>query len=91
MRTIILLVMVLLPCMAYAADDCRVIEYPDHYDVVCDGDITQTPASQTGQDQTLASGQTPDSEQTDVPPEMIVRNELARLHNASWLKTRTGQ
>lgn len=27
-----------LPCIAFAAKDCRVIEYPDHYEAVCVGD-----------------------------------------------------
>lgn len=26
------------PCMAFAAKDCRIIEYPDHYEAVCVGD-----------------------------------------------------
>jgi hypothetical protein len=43
------------------------------------------------QEQALASDQAPDSETPDVPPELIVRNDLARLHGAAVLKTRAGQ
>lgn len=95
MRKIISLGMVLLPCTAFAATDCRVVEYPDHYEAVCIGDAEQKPASQiaeqeqiTGQEQTLVSARTPESEQTDVTPDKIVRNDLARLHAAAWLKSR---
>lgn len=98
MRKIISLLMVLLPCMAFAATDCRVIEYPDHSEAVCVGDAEQTPTSSQitgleqvpGEEQAVASAQTPESEQ-NIPPEMIVRNELARSHGAYWLKTQPGQ
>jgi hypothetical protein len=93
MRIIILLVMVLLPCAAFAGTNCRVVEYPDHYEAICDGDAEKTPSPYQRtvqgqlpvQEQTLAAAYTPEPEQVDVP---IVRNELARLHAASWLKTR---
>ena len=96
MKKIILPVLMLLSCATFAAADCRVIEYPDHNEAICVGDAEQTPsASQKsgqeqipGQEQNLASAQMPESEQTDVPPEKIVRNDLARLHMASGLKTR---
>jgi hypothetical protein len=99
MRKIISLVLVMLSFTTFAVADCRVIEYPDHSEAVCVGDAAQTPSSdqKTGQEQipaqeqTLAAAQIPESEQTDVPPENIVRNDLARLHMASWLKTRPGQ
>ncbi len=29
---------VLFPFLAFAAKDCRIIEYPDHYEAVCDGE-----------------------------------------------------
>ena len=96
MRKIISLVMVLLPCTAFAATNCRVIEYPDHYEAVCVGSAEQIPASSQriaqeqiiDQDRTVTSAQTPEPEQADVP---IVRNELARLHAALWLRSRPGQ
>jgi hypothetical protein len=105
MRIIILPVLVLLSCSTFAAADCRVIEYPDHAEAVCAGAAEQTPASyqrtgqeqtpasyqRTGQEQAVASADTTEQEQLDVPPEMIVRNELANLHAAAWLKTRPGQ
>lgn len=96
MRIIISLVMMLFPCTALAGTDCRVIEYPDHYEAVCIGSAEQTPASSqrttqeqtVDQDRTVTSAQAAESEQADVP---IVRNELARLHAALWLRSRPGQ
>ena len=39
--------MLLLPCQVFAGTNCRVIEYPDHYEAVCVGDPRPVPA-QTG-------------------------------------------
>ena len=100
MRNVILLVMVLLPCMAFAATACHIIEYPDHDEAVCVGDTLQPPASARIAEQeqsiasalttdALASAQTPESALPDVPPENIVRNGLASLHGASWLNSRS--
>jgi hypothetical protein len=99
MNKIILLMMVLLPCTAVAAGNCRVIEYPDHSEAICDGNSGQPPASQPtaqpqtpGQEQNVESAQIDESDQImDVPAEMIVRNELARLHMDTRLKTRPNQ
>lgn len=99
MRKIISLVMVLLPCTAFAATNCRVIEYPDHYEAVCVGDAQQTYATvqQTGQEQSggqeliLESSQTTETVRLDLPPEKIVRNDLARSYGAYWLKARQGR
>lgn len=38
MRKIIMVGMVVLPHMVFAATDCRVVEYPDHFEAVCVGD-----------------------------------------------------
>ena len=52
----------LVPCMASAATDCRVAEYPDHYEAICIGNprpveqrqpvqpehVAYTPANITG-------------------------------------------
>jgi len=35
--------MLLLPCSVFAATDCRVIEFPDHYEAVCAGDPGSVP------------------------------------------------
>ncbi len=37
-HTIILLGIVLVPYAAFAATNCRVVEYPDHYEAICTGD-----------------------------------------------------
>jgi hypothetical protein len=94
MRKIILLMLMLLPCSAFAGSNCRLIEYPDHYEAICDGSVEQTPASyqSAGQEQAVATDQAAfEAALPNVPPEKIVRNELARLHMASWLKSRHGQ
>jgi hypothetical protein len=104
MKIIISLLMVLLPCAAFATD-CRIVEYPDHTEAVCVGDTDQAAALAQkpemgqspmqgmipGQEEAVASAQTAEIEIPDVPPEMIVRNDLARLHGSSWLKSRSGQ
>jgi hypothetical protein len=92
MRKIIVLVLVLLSCSTFAAAACRVVEYPDHNEAVCDGDAEQSPASsqKTEQELGVATEQTAESDLPDVPPEQIVRNELANLHAAAWLKSLQG-
>jgi hypothetical protein len=90
MRKIILLVLLVLPCMAFASTNCKLVEYKDHYEAICDGSAERanSSAQKTGQEQSADSGQTADSDIPDVPPEKIVRNGLARTHMASWLNTR---
>ena len=44
---LILLVIAAIPCLVLASDDCRLIEYPDHYEAVCEGDATYAPPKQT--------------------------------------------
>lgn len=45
--TLITLFMVLLAYIASAGTDCRVIEYPDRYEAVCEGDAKYAPPPQT--------------------------------------------
>jgi hypothetical protein len=87
---IIILLMLLLPCISFASTNCKLVEYKDHYEAICDGSAERanSSAQKTGQGQTADSGQTPNSDIPDVPPEQIVRNGLARTHMASWLNTR---
>lgn len=44
MRTFIAIMMVVLPGMAFAADDCRIVEFPDHTEAICVGDPVKSPA-----------------------------------------------
>ena len=106
MRKIILLVLLWVPCTAFAATHCLIIEYADHWEATCIGNaeptsaLSQTPGSLPVQapevERSVASAQLSDSELPqisdselpDIQPEMIVRNELARLHGDYWLKTR---
>jgi hypothetical protein len=98
MKKLISLLMLLFPCAALAGTDCRVVEFADHYEAICSGNASQAPATPQRsaqepitvqeQEQTAASGQTPEQGQEDVP---IIRNELARQHASLWLRTRPGQ
>src|SRR5690242_17918892 len=45
MKTIAIVGIVLAPYLAFAASDCRVVEYPDHYEAVCTGDASHMPVS----------------------------------------------
>ena len=102
MRTLIFVVLVLLPCMAVASTNCHVVEYADHYEAICNGDkpASVAPAQAAGQQQAFAaqpgehvsSGQTEDSQQpTDASPEQIVRNGLARAFGESVLRSNHGR
>jgi hypothetical protein len=93
MKIIISLAMVLLPCTTFASTDCRVVEYPDHYEAICNGDSEKTPApyQRTEQEPIVASAETTEPELLDVPPEKIVRNELAMVHGAAWLKSKSSR
>jgi hypothetical protein len=99
MRKIISFVLVLLPMTAFAAADCRVVEYPDHSEAICveNGEtapaLTQAsePEQIPGQEEALASPRSSDSEVPDVPPEMIVMNGLTRSLGPAWIKSITGQ
>jgi hypothetical protein len=92
MKKIILLMLLLLPCTAFASTNCRLVEYPDHYEAICDGSADQAASSSqtAGQEQTADSAQIPVMEVPDVPPEMIVRNGLARMHMSSWVNAGHG-
>jgi len=69
MGRIVLLAMVLLPRMVFAATDCRIVEYPDHYEAVCIGSEKYGPvqaktAVQEKQAQTPVQAQEATQEQT---------------------------
>ncbi len=61
MKTIVLLGIVLMSNAAFAATDCRVVEYPDHYEAVCTGDASQTPAQTPAYSASPASSESPAS------------------------------
>jgi hypothetical protein len=83
MKTIILLGIVLVPCVAFATD-CRVVEFPDHYEAVCTGDAPQTPASSASL-ASPASPQAPGQEQAVVQEHtfeaLLAAQEQAQLAN----------
>ena len=75
-RKIVLLGMVLMPVPAFSATDCRVVEYPDHYEAVCIGNTPPTIGQQpqvpvqtesTEWIQTARQMQAPVQEQADAP------------------------
>lgn len=61
MGRIVLVAMVLLPRMVFAATDCRVVEYPDHYEAVCVGSEKYGPvqAKTAVQEKAAAQAQAP--------------------------------
>lgn len=61
MGRIVLAAIVLLPRMVFATTDCRVVEYPDHYEAVCVGDEKSGPvqAKTAVKEKTAAQTQTP--------------------------------
>lgn len=81
--------MVLLPGMVIAATDCRVIEYPDHYDAVCVGDEkpgpvrdqtaipTQAPAAVQAPASQVPAAQAPST--TQVNTQVTAQAEAARV------------
>jgi hypothetical protein len=54
MRTSILIWITLLPCIAFGATDCRTVEYPDHFEAVCDGETGYVPPQSQVQDSPAA-------------------------------------
>jgi hypothetical protein len=34
---------VIIPTVPYAATNCRLVEFPDHYEAICEGDETYVP------------------------------------------------
>jgi hypothetical protein len=95
MREIVLLVLLLLPGPALATADCRVIEYPDHYEAICDGDVALkaavTPTAvqdpSAARDQTLPSGPAAREQTNEDEETRIVRSELSKRLGTYWLKT----
>jgi len=94
MRFILLPMFLVLGCTTYAAAHCNVTEYTEHYEVVCVGDtkeglqVTQVEDARMLQDQTVYAQASSIAEVQDAPPELSVRNDLAREHMAAWLKSR---
>jgi hypothetical protein len=45
MKRLIFTGLALVPCAVFAATDCRVVEYPDHYEAVCVGTEKNNPVN----------------------------------------------
>ena len=45
MRTFICLPVILFPCLASAATDCHIVEYPERFEAVCLGEPQAEPTS----------------------------------------------
>ena len=94
MRKIIALLLVLFPGSAWADSGCQVVDYQDHYELVCTGAADQAPAppQRAGREATVAAA-TPDpnawvpEQLQDVPPEKIGLNGLSRSFAAIWART----
>jgi len=90
----VLLVVLAAPCAASQASDCRVLEYPDHYEAICIG----TPSGSAAQEKTAQMA----VQQQPLPPSAapregeagqveIVRSGLGKRHAESWLKMQKAQ
>ena len=86
------LVLLALPCAAAADSECQVVDYADHYEVVCNGNPAAPVSSRVrNQDSGGASApreSEPNLVQADPPPERVMLNGLTRSLGESWLKTR---
>jgi hypothetical protein len=93
MKTLILLVAVLSATVAYAGSDCRVLEFPDHYEAICNGSAPQGSSADLRpvQEQTVVHEQpvvTVLAAQEEVSSDgdlRIQRSELGRRHAEIWL------
>jgi hypothetical protein len=45
MKTLFALLTMLIPCLVFAASDCNVVEFDDHFEAVCTGDEKAVPAA----------------------------------------------
>jgi hypothetical protein len=94
MRKIILLGILLTPCMAFATNNCRMVEYPDHYEAICDADAPKTAALRIGhlnepppaQQQTFAELQAVQEQATAEEGIRIEMGDLNRIQGSYWLK-----
>ncbi len=92
MRMIVLAGMVLLPRLLFAATDCRVAEFPDHYEVICTGDEKAGAGqAQTAVQEKKAADQTPTAVSQKQPaapkktPAQAITAEKAREDAAKAL------
>lgn len=92
MRGTVILAIVLLPSMAAAATECRVVEYPDHYEAICTGD----PAHARGSPRPVVQAQeeAPQQALALLPQKAdtggdsaIARSSIAKRHAEIWLRT----
>ena len=67
--------MLLLPSIVFAATDCRIIEYPDHYEAVCVGDEKNRPE----QEQRAMKAQIPVPVKTEVPAKVAGPSKAAEF------------
>jgi len=88
MRTVISLIAIIVGCTTQVAADCRVTEFADHYEAVCIGDGvgSQIEGGRSLQVEPASSALNTPPEAQAAAPQQIVRNDLAKLHWATWLK-----
>jgi len=54
MKSMLCIIGIVVPCMAFAAPDCRVVEYPDHFEALCSGNPGPAAPQQPAQGQQVA-------------------------------------
>jgi hypothetical protein len=83
MRTCILIWITLLPCVAFGGTDCRTVEYPDHFEAVCNGEAGYVPPQSQVQDSPAAR-----ADYRPVSEAMATRSQRAgKLDNIRELGT----
>jgi hypothetical protein len=83
MRILIALGMLALPCMAFAATDCRVIEYQDHYEAICTGDEKTGPVvNQSTKEPAPSAMQNRTDPPNDSRPSHMTRTRVEAAINA---------
>jgi len=95
MKTFLSAAIVMMPCMAFAAVDCRIIEYEDHFEAVCVGDAQQTPTPPGATEQERISEWEQNvaavgvhQQEGDDSQVRVVRNDLAKLHAIQVTRSR---
>jgi hypothetical protein len=71
--SLLLFIAAAVPCIANAGTDCKLVEYPDHYEAVCVGDEKYVP-QETGNSKPVTVVVTNGERR---PPPAVMENEMA--------------
>ena len=82
MKKIIIVGIVLLPCLVHGATNCKVVEFPDHYDASCIGD------EKSGQQAVSPSSVVTSPVTAPVPDQQAVSTPSAVTSDSAALPTK---